>query len=159
MPRNVPGRWTSRRRRPQLDAADDAVICLVNVERTSRGLKALKRDGDLAQAARGHSRDMARNKYFDHTSPNGDSVGDRIREAGYGKPGDGWKVGENLGWGTGERATPNSLVDEWLNSPPHKKNMLTGSYRELGVGVAGGAPKGSTDLPGATYTLNLGVIR
>ena len=143
----------------QLDQAADAVTCLVNAERTSRGLKALKRDGDLAQAARGHSRDMARNKYFDHTSPDGDSVGDRIRKAGYGKPGDGWKVGENLGWGTGERATPNALVDAWLNSPPHKKNMLTGSYRELGVGVAGGAPKGSTDLPGATYTLNLGVIR
>ena len=80
-------------------------------------------------------------------------------QAGYGKPGDGWKVGENLGWGTGERATPNALVDAWLNSPPHKKNMLTGAYRELGVGVAVGAPKASTALPGATYTLNLGVIR
>ena len=143
----------------QLDQAADAVTCLVNAERTSRGLKALKRDGDLAQAARGHSRDMASNQYFDHTSPDGDSVGDRIRKAGYGKPGDGWKVGENLGWGTGERATPNALVDAWLDSPAHKQNMLTGSYRELGVGVAGGAPKGSTDLPGATYTLNLGVIR
>ena len=143
----------------QLDQAADAVTCLVNVERTSRGLKALKRDGDLAQAARGHSRDMARNHYFDHTSPDGDSVGDRIRKAGYGKPGDGWKVGENLGWGTDGRATPNALVDEWLNSPAHKKNMLTGAFREVGVGVAGGAPKASTDLPGATYTLNLGVIR
>jgi hypothetical protein len=37
--------------------------------------------------------------------------------------------------------------------------MLTGAYRELGVGVAIGAPKASTDLPGATYTLDLGVIR
>ena len=37
--------------------------------------------------------------------------------------------------------------------------MLTGAYRELGVGVAHGAPTASTDLPGATYTLNLGVIR
>jgi len=143
----------------QLVQAADAVSCLVNAERTSRGLKALKRDGDLAQAARDHSRDMARNHYFDHTSPDGDSVGDRIRKAGYGEPGDGWKVGENLGWGTGGRATPNARVDEWLNSPAHKMNMLNGAFREVGVGVAGGAPKGSTDLPGATYTLNLGVIR
>jgi len=143
----------------QLDTAADAVICLVNVERTSRGLKALKRDRDLTQAARGHTYDMVANRYFAHTSPNGDSLGDRIRQTGYGKPGDGWKVGENLGWGTGERATPNFLVDEWLNSAGHKKNLLTGAYRELGVGVAIGAPQASTDLPGATYTLNLGVIR
>ena len=143
----------------QLDTAADAVICLVNVERTSRGLKALKRDRDLAQAARGHTRDMVANHYFEHTSPNGDSLGDRIRQAGYGKPGDGWKVGENLGWGTGARATPNSLVDAWLNSAGHKQNMLTGAYRELGVGVAVGAPTAGTELPGATYTLNLGVIR
>lgn len=143
----------------RLDEAADAVMCLVNAERTSRGLKALKRDGDLAQAARGHSRDMTRRNYFDHTSPSGESVGDRVRDAGYGDPGDGWRVGENLGWGTGQRATPNALVDEWLNSPPHKKNMLNGAFRELGVGVAQGAPNKGNDLPGATYTLNLGVIR
>ena len=90
---------------------------------------------------------MVANHYFEHTSPDGDSVGDRIREAGYGKPGDGWKVGENLGWGTGERATPNSLVDEWLNSAAHKKNMLTGAYRELGVGVADRRPQGQHRPP------------
>ena len=56
------------------------MACLVNAERTSRGLKALNRDGDLAQAARATRRDMARNRYFDHTSPDGDSVGDRIRD-------------------------------------------------------------------------------
>ena len=141
------------------DRAADAIVCLVNAERTSRGLKALKRDSDLAQAARGHSRDMTKRNYFDHTSPGGETVGDRVRDAGYGRPGDGWKVGENLGWGTGRRAAPNALVDEWLNSPPHKKNMLNSAFRELGVGVAQGAPNKGNDLPGATYTLNLGVIR
>ena len=143
----------------RLDVAADAIVCLVNVERTTRGLKELKRDGDLAQAARGHSRDMIRRDYFEHTNPDGESVGDRVRDAGYGKPGDGWSVGENLGWGTGQRATPNALVDEWLNSAGHRKNMLKASFRELGVGVAGGAPNKGNDLPGATYTLNLGVIR
>ena len=143
-----------------LDQAADAITCLVNAERTTRGLKALKRDADLAQAARGHSRDMARNNYFDHTGRDGDSVGDRIRKAGYGKPGGGWSGGENLGWGTGDRATPNALVDAWLASPGHRENMLKGSFRELGVGVAQGAPvKTTSGLAGATYTLNLGVIR
>ncbi len=50
-------------------------------------------------------------------------------------------------------------MDEWLDSPPHRKNMLKGSFRELGVGVAQGAPNKDGSLPGATYTLNLGVIR
>lgn len=143
----------------KLDQAADAIICLVNAERTSRGLSALERDADLAQAARDHSRDMAKRNYFDHTSPGGKTVGDRVRDAGYGDPGDGWRVGENLGWGTGRRAAPNALVDEWLKSPPHRKNMLKSAFEEVGVGVAQGAPNKGSDLPGATYTLNLGVIR
>jgi uncharacterized protein YkwD len=93
-------------------------------------------------------------------TPGGEDLGDRLRDAGYGRPGDGWRAGENLGWGTGDRATPNSLVDQWLGSPGHKENMLERSFRELGVGVAGDAPQ-PTDgqLPGATYTLDMGVIR
>ena len=118
----MPGtRWTCRRTPEQLDTAADAVICLVNAERTSRGPKALKRDVDLAQAARGHSRDMARNRYFDH-GPTATRSATASAQAGYGNPGDGWKVGEDLGWGTGEQATPAWLVDAWLNSPPHQQD-------------------------------------
>jgi uncharacterized protein YkwD len=142
-----------------LDDAADAVVCLVNAERTSRGLRRLQRDGDLAQAARKHSADMVRRNYFSHVTPGGSTLGDRIRDAGYGRSGR-WRAGENLGWGTGSRATPNSLVDEWLDSPAHKRIMLEDSYRELGVGVASGAPRETrSGLPGATYTLNLGTVR
>jgi uncharacterized protein YkwD len=141
-----------------LRKAANAVVCLVNAERANRGLRTLERDGDLAQAAHGHSRDMARNHFFDHVGRDGDTVGDRVRKAGYGKPDDGWRVGENLGWGTGGRAAPSAVVAAWMASPGHRQNML-GSFRELGVGVAQGAPTSQTGLPGATYTLNLGVIR
>jgi uncharacterized protein YkwD len=143
-----------------LSTAANAIVCLVNAERTSRGLRALRRDGDLAEAARKHSADMARRNYFSHVTPGGQDLGDRIREAGYGDRGDAWRAGENLGWGTGNRATPASLVDEWLASAAHKRNMLQSSFREIGVGVADGAPQATNGgLPGATYTLNLGVIR
>ena len=142
------------------DEAADAIVCLVNAERTSRGLRALSRDQDLAQAADKHANDMVRRNYFAHVSPSGKSVGDRVRDAGYGNPGDGWKVGEDLGWGTGSRGTPAGLVDAWLASPPHKHIMLEAGYKELGVGVAAGAPLDHpTSLPGATYALDLGVIR
>ena len=140
-----------------LGSAADAVVCLVNAERTSRGLKPLRRDSALAEAARKHAGDMAREDYFAHASPAGERVRDRINAAGYASNGDGWRVGENLGWGTGWRASPNALVDAWLASAPHRRIMLEDAYKELGAGVALGAPKPSP-LPGATYALEFGVI-
>jgi uncharacterized protein YkwD len=141
-----------------LNTAADALICLVNAERTDRGLRPLQRDGDLGQAAHRHSADMVQRTYFAHESPSGDSIGDRVRDAGYGKPGDGWLVGETLGWGSGRKATPNWILDAWLDSPPHRKIMLRDEYQEFGIAVVGGSPKGSS-RPSATYTLNLGVLR
>ena len=140
-----------------LDKATAATFCLVNAERTSRGLRALRRDATLAEAARGHSADMVRRDYFAHVSPGGATLKDRLRAAGYGDPGQGWRAGENLGWGTQQRASPDAVVDAWLASPAHRRILLSGDYRELGVGVANGAP--NKDAPGATYTLNLGVLR
>ena len=143
-----------------LTQAANATFCLVNAERASRGLRALTRDGDLTQAARGHSADMVQRDYFAHVNPDGDTLKDRVREAGYAEPGAGWRAAENLGWGTGQRATPNALVDAWLASDGHRRIMLDGSYRELGICVVTGAPKKKdSPLPGATYTLNLGTIR
>jgi uncharacterized protein YkwD len=140
-----------------LDKATEATYCLVNAERSSRGLPTLKRDADLAEAARRHAKDMVRRDYFSHTSPDGKTLKERVRAAGYGKRGQGWRAGENLGWGTGARATPSALVDAWLESDGHRRILLSDDYRELGIGVAGGAP--NRDAPGATYTLNFGVLR
>ena len=141
------------------DTATAAVICLINAERTSRGMHALRRDGDLRQAADRHSSDMVQRTYFSHVTPGGADLGDRIRSAGYGGH-NGWKAGEALGWGTGAQATPAALIDEWLASPPHRHILLDPSYRELGVGVAPGAPRAaSSGLPGATYAVDVGVVR
>ena len=155
-----PGALDVPTRRPSSTPAADAVTCLVNAERTSRGLKALKRDGDLAQAARGHSRDMVANHYFEHTSPDGDSrrrphPRGRLRQAGRRLEG---RARTSAGAPASARPRTRSST-RGSTAPAHKQNMLTGAYRELGVGVADGAPKASTELPGATYTLNLGVIR
>jgi uncharacterized protein YkwD len=140
------------------DAATGQVICLINAERTDRGLRALRGDGDLARAARRHSADMVRRSYFSHVTPGGADLGARIRAVGYGS-GRSWRAGEALGWGTGARATPAELVDEWLASPPHRRILLDPGYRELGVGVSAGAPRSVTSgLPGATYTVDVGVV-
>ncbi len=138
------------------DEATDAVVCLVNVERARRGLRALRRDGDLGQAARRHAADMVRRTFFSHVTPGGSTLSDRLRNSGYIHGGISWHVGEALGWGTGARSTPSALLDEWLASPPHRRILLDDSFRELGVGVAPGAPQGSA---GATYTVDVGVVR
>lgn len=138
--------------------ATDQVICLINAERTDRGLRPLRGDSDLARAARRHSADMVRRTYFSHVTPGGADLGARISDVRYGS-GHAWRAGEALGWGTGDRATPAALIDEWLASPPHRHILLDPGYRELGVGVAAGAPRSvSSGLPGATYTVDVGVV-
>ena len=106
----------------QAATAANSITCLVNVERTSRGIPALTRDADLAQAANGHAGDMSRRQFFAHVNPVGDGLSARLREAGYGNPGDGWYAAEDLGWGTGERATPNAArrrLAQQRAPPPH----------------------------------------
>src|SRR3954453_17680292 len=79
-----------------VDDATDQVVCLINAERTDRGLRALRGAGDLARAARRHSADMVRRTYFSHVTPGGADFGDRIRAVGYGS-GQAWRAGEALG--------------------------------------------------------------
>jgi uncharacterized protein YkwD len=138
--------------------AANAIVCLVNQTRASHGLPALRVDADLAEAARKHSADMARRDYFSHTTPAGRTLSDRARDADYFEPGDELKLGEDLGWGSGDKARPEWIVGAWLDSPPHRRILLSPDYGELGVGVVDDAPK-PTQLPGATYTMDLGVIR
>ena len=141
----------------QLATASSAVSA-VNIERAARGIDSLRRDADLAQAARGHALEMTQRQFFSHVSTNGNQLSDRVRAAGYGDPGDGWKVGEDIGWGSGQKATPAWIVQAWLDSPPHRRILLSQTYVELGVGVISDTPK-ATQLPGATYAMDLGVLR
>jgi uncharacterized protein YkwD len=61
---------------------------------------------------------------------------------------------QNIGWGTAGLATPAAMVRGWMLSPPHRRIMLTGAYRDIGVGVAPAAPASLTQgAPGATYTV------
>ncbi len=135
----------------------DATLCLVNGQRTSRGLGALTRNGRLDAAARRHSSDMVERRYFAHRSPEGRQPADRIRAAGYLTSATAWVVGENLAWGTYDRATPRAIVKAWMGSPGHRANMLDRRYREIGLGVAAGNPVLGNDA-GATYATTFGQV-
>ncbi|HEY7633246.1 MAG TPA: CAP domain-containing protein [Thermoleophilaceae bacterium] len=123
-----------------------ATLCLLNVQRRKHHLRPLRENTKLDRAAAGHSRSMVRNKYFDH----GDFAG-RIRHAGY----HGYTLGENIAWGSGGYSTPKSIVNMWMHSPGHRANILHASFRDIGIGIANGAPE-----PGvhgaATYTTDFG---
>jgi len=136
-----------------LDRAAGAVVCLVNAERTRHGLRALRADGDLRQAAGRHSRHMVRREFFSHVTPTGTDLSDRLRRSGYAHG----RVGETLGWGTGTPSSPTRIVAAWIASPLHHRILLGSRVRDVGVGVAAGTPQATTGRRGATYTLDTGV--
>ena len=81
----------------------------------------------LTQSARGHAKDMGDNDFFSHTNLQGQSSGDRIQATGY----QGSPIGENIAAG---QSSPAQVVDGWMKSSGHCKNIMNGSYQNLGVG-------------------------
>lgn len=80
----------------------------------------------LAEAAELHSVDMAARRYFDHVSPDGKRVSQRVAAQGY--P---WRaVGENLAGGD---TTVAGVISGWLASPGHCKNLMSPAYAEVAV--------------------------
>ncbi|WP_053227066.1 CAP domain-containing protein [Solirubrobacter soli] len=137
-----------------LELVRAAILCLHNQIRAQNNLPLLKDNAKLRKAAVGHSADMVGEGFFDHTSPNGDSFVDRILDAGYAKRNDGWTLGENLAWGTGDLSSAQGVMDAWMNSAGHKANILKRAYKEVGIGIKLGVP--SDDGVGATITTDFG---
>jgi uncharacterized protein YkwD len=133
------------------DDRAEAIRCLINRERSERDLPLLRADERLADAAADHSRDMVRRRFFDHVSPGGSTPGRRVTRAGYG-----WtSLGETIAWGTGSKGSPAGTVERWMDSPPHRRILLEAKLRDIGIGVARGAPmRGASG--GTTVTADLG---
>ncbi|HET6550057.1 MAG TPA: CAP domain-containing protein [Solirubrobacter sp.] len=138
-----------------LDAVNDAILCLHNQIRAQNDLPLLRENSRLRKAAISNSNTMVGEGYFGHTSPEGDTFVDRILGARYAKRNGGWTLGENLAWGTGELSTPGAIMQEWMASSGHRANILKRSYREIGIGIRLGVP--SDDTVGATVTADFGV--
>jgi uncharacterized protein YkwD len=134
------------------DTAADTVHA-INAARAAHGVAALRKDARLARAARGHSRDMVANGYFEHVSPGGQGLRERVSHTGWTRHRPRWRLAENIGWGTGNLATPQAIVNAWLNSPAHRRILLSRGLRLVGIGVSSGTPRGEA---GATYTADFG---
>lgn len=90
---------------------------------------ALVWQSQLAEAAYGHSADMAARDYFSHTGQDGRSPGQRVTAAGYA-----WSaVGENIAAGYG---STQAVVDGWMASDGHCANLMSSSYTQMALACA-----------------------
>ncbi|HWI48136.1 MAG TPA: CAP domain-containing protein, partial [Rummeliibacillus sp.] len=105
------------------------VISLTNAERAKEGLPALQADAKLMQSAKAKSDDMAKNHYFDHTSPTYGSPFDQMKSLGISYK----SAGENIAQG---QKTPQEVVQAWMQSPGHRANIMNASYTHIGVGFS-----------------------
>ncbi len=135
------------------DALVRATLCVLNRERARRDLRPLRLNTKLSAAARRHSTAMVRRRFFSHDSLSGASFVDRIRATGYLAGVQSWSVGENIAYGSGDRSSPRAIGIAWMKSPPHRANILSRSFREIGIGLAFGTPVGAR---GGTYTTDFG---
>jgi uncharacterized protein YkwD len=129
---------------------DSTTVCLLNGERRRHHLAPLKVNKKLSLASRRHARSMAAHKFFAH----GDFVG-RIRATGFLSGAHSWIVGENIAWGSAQLGSPGAIVNAWMHSPPHRANILSRSFTQLGIGVSRGAPVAGVGN-GATYATDFG---
>jgi uncharacterized protein YkwD len=132
-----------------------ATLCLLNVQRAAHGLPPLRANRRLRAAAITHSLDMVRHGYFGHEALGGLRLSSRVIRARYTTRGGRWTLGENIGAGTGRLSTARQMVAAWMRSPPHRANVLSGGFRDVGVGPVLGVP-GRRSGHGATYTTDFG---
>jgi len=110
--------------------AQASLLNAMNRTRVAYHLAPLRVDATLTLAAAVHTADMLRRHYFAH--------GDfslrmrRFHVAGR-------LAGENLAWGVGTRAQAGTIVAEWLVSSEHRANLLSPTFRRVGIGRRVGA--------------------
>ncbi len=125
--------YTTTKVKPRPDL-EDAMLDLVNQERTSQGLRALTMNKTAKAVAREHSRDMFARGYFSHNNPDGLDPFDRMGAGGviY------LAAGENLALAPNLTQAHNGL----MNSPGHRENILRPEFGTVGIGVIDGGAYG-----------------
>jgi uncharacterized protein YkwD len=130
----------------------------INAVRARHGRATLTASRGLTGAAEHHSAKMVARGFFEHEAPGERSFSRRIERfypsAGFGY----WAVGENLAYGV-PRLEPPEAVQEWLESPGHRRNMLWPRWREVGIAVvhAASAPGEFGGEPTTVVTVDFGL--
>jgi len=113
---------------------------MVGRTRVSAGLLPLARSPQLDHAAVAHAQDMAAHGYMDHNAPDGSSPAARAAAEGYNTPpGSAWLVVETISAISDE---PEGALGWWMSDAVHRRVLMHGFWRELGVGYVQGGPYG-----------------
>lgn len=107
---------------------EQEMLDILNTERIGRGLSVLSPDESIAACAKSHSIDMGKRNYFDHTNPEGENIGDRMKKSGIAY----FVAGENIAAGYRNIIFAHNQL---LNSPEHRENLL-GDFKYGGIGIA-----------------------
>ena len=105
------------------------LLAAINRERAAHRLRPLRAHPQLELAAQGHADDMLKRGYYGHASPEGAMVLERTRLIGY----PALTVGENIAKG---QTSVSEVVEGWMGSPEHRRNILDPFFRETGFGIA-----------------------
>lgn len=120
--------------------ARKALVCEIDRVRARRDVGRLRDNALLVRASRRHASDMVQRLYFSHTTPGGAGPTDRARRVGYVKDSCSWRIGEVLAWGVAARSTAGATVKAWMDSPSHRRILVSRRYDELGTGMVAGTP-------------------
>jgi uncharacterized protein YkwD len=135
-----------------------AIVCVINNKRQAHGVPSVKVTKPLQKAGGRHSRAMLASNCFDHQCGGEPPLTSRVHSTSYLPCNCSWGLGENIAWGRKSRGSPAKIVDAWMNSPPHRSTLLSGSFRHVGIGVKWGSPWNS-GMSAATYTADFGYKR
>jgi uncharacterized protein YkwD len=117
------------------------ILRYTNAQRAAHGCGAVRADGKIGYAARGHSGFMARTGRFSHTGQGGSTFVIRLTRAGYTGA-----LSENIAWGYRSGA---QVVAAWMKSPGHRANLLNCKAKAVGIGAfysANGTPYYTQDF-------------
>ncbi len=115
------------------------IIAQTNIQRFDNGqLPPLLENAKLDAAAMAKAQDLFKNQYFEHISPSGVDPGTLVKNYGY----DYIVSGENLILGNFKSEA--EVVQDWMNSPGHRANILNKRFVDIGVAIVKGTYKGET---------------
>lgn len=113
---------------PKLTAEEEAVLAHTNAERKQADLPPLKVNAKLLGAARAHAENMSKQDKLEHVLDD-TTPADRVKAAGYKYE----RTGENIAWNAKDAK---EVVAGWMDSKPHRENILNKDFAEIGVAVA-----------------------
>jgi uncharacterized protein YkwD len=144
----------------QQKALETGLVRAINSIRSEHGLKPLAFSAKLAAAAAQHTREMGTKGYFEHESYDSSEFWKRIERWYPSRAWRSWSVGENL-LSSSPDVTVSDGLETWMDSPPHRANLLSRSWREIGLSAIHfeSAPGEFEDGPVTLVTADFGARR